>query len=199
MNSRYSEDALTLEILEAINERSNITQRRIASQIGVALGLTNSYLSRCVRKGLVKVKQAPANRYAYYLTPKGFAEKSRLTGEYLSESFRLYRRASESYDRLLAGCQGPLGLFGVSEMTEIAAVRAIERSIPIVAVCDPSTKLKTFLHFPIVNRTVDAPVVKVWALTVLEDAPATYRKLTGFVDAQSVLVPDILGLRTDRE
>jgi len=27
----------------------------------------------------MKIKQAPANRYVYYLTPKGFAEKSRLT------------------------------------------------------------------------------------------------------------------------
>ena len=44
-------------------------------------------------KGLVKMSQVPLNRYAYYLTPQGFAEKSRLTAEYLSVSFNFFRRA----------------------------------------------------------------------------------------------------------
>ena len=62
-----------------VEENSQITQRSLASELGIALGLTNAYLKRCVRKGWVKINQAPANRYAYYLTPRGFAEKSRLT------------------------------------------------------------------------------------------------------------------------
>ena len=63
----------------------------MAGDLGIALGLANAYLKRCVKKGLIKVSQVPANRYAYYLTPKGFAEKSRLTAEYLSVSFNLFR------------------------------------------------------------------------------------------------------------
>jgi len=77
---------LTLELLEAIEARSDVTQRHLADRLGVALGLANSYLKRCARKGLIKVHQAPANRYLYYLTPQGFAEKARLTGEYLTSS-----------------------------------------------------------------------------------------------------------------
>ena len=89
------EEALTLEILQAIEARSDVTQRHLADRMGVALGLMNSYLRRCVRKGLVKINQAPANRYLYYLTPKAFAEKSRLTAEYFAYSFSFYRTASE--------------------------------------------------------------------------------------------------------
>ena len=77
MNANKREVSLTLEILEKIEKDDNLTQRHLADSLGVALGLANSYMKRCVRKGLVKVHQAPANRFLYCLTPKGFAEKSR--------------------------------------------------------------------------------------------------------------------------
>ena len=93
MNANKREDSLTLEILETIEKNDKLTQRHLANNLGVALGLANSYMKRCVRKGLIKVHQAPANRFLYYLTPKGFAEKSRLTASYLSSSFDFYRRA----------------------------------------------------------------------------------------------------------
>ncbi len=82
---------ITLGLLTAVEANSQLTQRSAAKELGVALGLVNAYLKRCIRKGLIKVKQAPANRYAYYVTPKGFAEKSRLTVEYLSVSLAFFR------------------------------------------------------------------------------------------------------------
>ena len=70
------ESAITLGLLDAVHQNSSVSQRSLAAELGIALGLTNAYFKRCVRKGLVKVRSAPANRYAYYLTPKGFAEKA---------------------------------------------------------------------------------------------------------------------------
>ena len=69
------ERQLTLGLLQAIDEREDISQRHLAQEMGVALGLANSYLKRCVKKGWIKISTAPANRYLYYLTPIGFAEK----------------------------------------------------------------------------------------------------------------------------
>ena len=69
-------DTITLGVLTAIEEDDRATQRAISEDLGIALGLTNAYLKRCVKKGFIKVRQIPANRYAYYLTPQGFAEKS---------------------------------------------------------------------------------------------------------------------------
>ena len=74
-------------LLHAVDADGARSQRHIAAELGIALGLVNSYLKRCVRKGWIKVNQAPARRCAYYLTPQGFAEKSRLTVQYLSTSF----------------------------------------------------------------------------------------------------------------
>src|SRR5690349_8309728 len=87
------DDRILLGLLESVERDGGQSQRRIASELGIALGLVNAYLKRCVKKGLVKVSEAPARRYAYYLTPQGFAEKSRLTVEYLSHSFSFFRQA----------------------------------------------------------------------------------------------------------
>ena len=85
MTSGEGDSEITLGVLNAVEENSRVTQRDVAKNVGIALGLTNAYLKRCIKKGLIKVQQVPANRYAYYLTPQGFAEKSRLTGEYLAQ------------------------------------------------------------------------------------------------------------------
>ena len=92
MNTRQSnttsdkENQLTLELLKAIDQKDDISQRHLAQQMGVALGLANSYLKRCVKKGWIKISTAPANRYMYYLTPTGFAEKPRKTADFVSTS-----------------------------------------------------------------------------------------------------------------
>ena len=76
---------IVLGLLQSVERDGAQSQRKLASDLGIALGLVNAYLKRCVKKGLLKIGQAPARRYAYYLTPHGFAEKSRLTVEYLSD------------------------------------------------------------------------------------------------------------------
>ena len=67
---------IVLGVLTAIDRDSNTSQRTISRELDVALGLANAYLKRCVRKGLIKIKQVPRRRYAYYLTPQGFAERA---------------------------------------------------------------------------------------------------------------------------
>src|SRR4029078_9341713 len=84
---------IMLGLLDAVEQDRAQSQRLLASELGIALGLVNAYLKRSVKKGLVKVRSAPTRRYAYYLTPRGVAEKSRLTVEYLSSSFEFFRRA----------------------------------------------------------------------------------------------------------
>jgi len=201
MNERDRADALTLEILQAIEERNDVTQRGIAQRSGVALGLANSYLKRCVRKGLVKMQQAPANRYLYYLTPKGFAEKSRLTVEYLSYSFTFYRRAGESLARLLGDCRDAgiarVGLYGASDLAEIAAIRALDQGIEVVAVYDTAGRRERFLGAPVVARLEEAARAQAWILTELTDARHAWRRLLAEAGETPVLAPDILGLNAE--
>src|ERR1700744_4969858 len=94
-NDESSNARIVLGLLESVDRDGAQSQRKLASDLGIALGLVNAYLKRCVKKGLLKIGQAPPRRYAYYLTPHGFAEKSRLTFEYLSSSFSFFRSARE--------------------------------------------------------------------------------------------------------
>ena len=84
------EDRRNLQALEAIAEDAHITQRTLAGQLGMALGLTNLYLKRLVRKGYVKAVNVQSNRLRYLLTPTGIAEKTRLTFEFMEYSLFLY-------------------------------------------------------------------------------------------------------------
>jgi DNA-binding MarR family transcriptional regulator len=203
MNAQPRNDVLTLEILQAIETQSDVTQRRIASRSGVALGLANAYLKRCVRKGLVQVRQAPANRYLYYLTPKGFHEKSRLTAEYLASSFSFYREAGESlrvlFKDLLAdhapGRSLRVGLYGVSDLAEIAVIRALSVGIEVAEVCDPLHCAERFLQFEVVSEPRAKSKIESWVLTSLGDPQAAYTKLVATVGPERVRAPGILGVR----
>src|SRR5664279_6538825 len=99
---------IMLGLLESVARDGAQSQRHLATELDIALGLVNAYLRRCVKKGLVKVSEVPARRYAYYLTPKGFAEKSRLAVEYLSTSFGFFRQAKADCSMVFqaARCRG---------------------------------------------------------------------------------------------
>jgi DNA-binding MarR family transcriptional regulator len=199
MNNLDREEALTLEILEAIDEQSDLTQRGLAARTGVALGLANSYLKRCVRKGLVKIQQVPANRYLYYLTPHGFAEKSRLTAEYLRVSFSYYRKASDACTAALTECRkiskGKIGIAGVSELAEIASLRALEVGITVGAVFDTNHTSDKFLNHRVVRVPTDAKGVRVWLLTELDEPQSVYQQLLASVSDQAIVVPTMLSVQ----
>lgn len=131
---------IVLGLLTSIERDSAVTQRKLAGDLGIALGVTNAYLRRCVRKGLVEVSQVPLNRYAYHLTPQGFAEKSRLTAEYLAYSFDFFRRARRDCSEVLRQCAARgwrrVVLYGAGELAEIAALSAGDSGIEIVCVVD---------------------------------------------------------------
>ena len=202
MNNRNKQESLTLEILETIDSQSDVTQRNIAKRMNIALGLANSYLKRCVRKGWVKIHQAPANRYLYYLTPTGFTEKSRLTAQYLSFSFTFYRKAGNSCNEVLHLCAAKgwsrLVLCGVSDLAEIAALRALEHNnVEIVGVYDRNASLQQFLDKTVFQKLEDCEPFDVCLVTELTDAQSTFQHLTDLVGSERVIAPSILGLKLD--
>jgi len=202
MNANKRKDSLTLEILETIEKNDKLTQRHLADSLGVALGLANSYMKRCVRKGLIKVHQAPANRFLYYLTPKGFTEKSRLTASYLSSSFDFYRRAGASLAEAFSFCEKhnktSVLLCGVSELAEIASLRAYEHEINIVGVFDPFSKKENLLHLKVWQSLDDVDEYDACLITSLEEAVSFVELLRRQVKKDDILIPTILGISTAR-
>jgi DNA-binding MarR family transcriptional regulator len=199
MNTKADrEEQLVLELLDAVGKQNDLSQRHLAQHLGVALGLANSYLKRCIRKGLIKISEAPANRYLYYLTPKGFAEKSRLTAKYLSYSFAFYRKAGESCAAMFAVCAARgwrrVLLCGMSDLAEIAVLRASETNIEIVGVYDPHTERRRFADKPVWREFDDVPSYDGCMVTDLNAPALTCEHVAGRVGAARLLVPDILGI-----
>ena len=199
MNNKQKEDSTTLEILQAIDGNQDITQRHLADTLNVALGLANSYLKRCVRKGLIKIHQAPANRYLYYLTPSGFAEKSRLTAQYLSHSFDFYRKASSSINSVYQLCESngwkKILLCGISELAEIASLREHEYQVKIVGVFEPDTEIQNFLNFQVWSDLDHCNSFDVLVLTTLNEPLDMYEILLAREHVDRILIPKILGIR----
>jgi hypothetical protein len=202
-NEEPDNTRIVLGLLESVERDGAQSQRKLASDLGIALGLVNAYLKRCVKKGLLKIGQAPPRRYAYYLTPHGFAEKSRLTVEYLSVSFSFFRRAREDCASVLkvAYAHGwkRIVLVGVSDLAEIAAICAIEQGITIVAVVDAKSTSGRFVGAPVVPAL--AAVAEGFDALVVTDLQATLESVNFVVsqlDADRVLVPDLLGIRFRR-
>jgi hypothetical protein len=191
---------IMLGLLESVERGGAQSQRRLASELGVALGLVNAYLKRCITKGLVKVGEAPARRYAYYLTPHGFAEKSRLTVEYLSYSFSLFRRAKTDYTRVLDDARGRgftrIAVLGVSDLAEIAAICALDTGIVIAAVVDAQSELGRFAGVPVVKSLDDLaePVDAVLVTDITTTRETTAAAIERF-GAERVLAPELFGLR----
>ena len=93
-----------LKLLEAVEQDSRVTQRSLAQQLGIALGLTNIYLKRLVRKGYIKCVNVQSNRISYLITPRGIAEKARLTYEFMDYSLHLYGEVRQHLRSVLQDC-----------------------------------------------------------------------------------------------
>jgi DNA-binding MarR family transcriptional regulator len=193
-------ERIVLGLLSSVETDGARSQRRIAAELGIALGLVNAYLKRCVKKGLVKVGDAPARRYAYYLTPQGFAEKSRLTVQYLSDSFSFFRLAKSDcarvFERAAANGFSRVVLAGKSDLAEVAILCAFEAGVEIVAVVDPHSDVAHFVGVDVcksydeVAQGFDAVIV-----TDVARAMASYDAAAAACGADRVLAPGLLGLR----
>ena len=202
----------TLALLDAIESGHKFTHRNLSPRVGVALGLINALIKRCVKKGLVKVQQAPAKRYAYYLTPSGFRAKSHLVSNYLQSSLKFFRQARLEYGEIFDQCQragwNDLAICGVSDLAEIAIISTLGTGVRIHTIIDPNYEHPEFHRLPVGKNLADAgkiasvkiDAVKIDAvvLTHYEAAQDMFDWLSGQVAAERLFTPPILYVSRNR-
>jgi DNA-binding MarR family transcriptional regulator len=164
-----SDQFRSLQILDELSNNDSLTQRDLSVRLGIALGLVNSYIKNLVAKGYITVKAIPAKRYAYYLTPKGFTEKTRLTYDLLHDYTRVYREARKNLTQLFHDLQTNgmkrIVFAGVDEVAEISYITLQETTLELVAVMDAEKTGSNFFGmtirpFPdIAGMTYDCVVV----------------------------------------
>ena len=189
------DDAITLGVLASIEAEPNVSQRSLSTRLGVALGLTNAYLKRCVGKGWVKIQAVPRRRYAYYLTPQGFAEKARLSGEYLASSLQFFRRAradmGDTLRRFEQEGRKRVALAGRSDLAEIAVLSVDGRGVTLVGVIEPGAGGQSFHGLPIVEDASQLAAFDVVLVTAMDRADIIHADLAERLGAERVVVPRV--------
>lgn len=149
----------TVELLDNVAGQGAPNQRALARKIGISVGLVNALVNRAVRKGLIKIKEAPAHRYAYYLTPKGLAEKSKLVAEYLDFSLTFFRTARQEYGDIFVRCategKKRVVLCGAGELAEIATLAVNGADVTLVAVLDSETNQARVAGLPVIRSLAE--------------------------------------------
>ena len=146
-------DLRILHLLEEIESNQYPSQRYLAEKLNVSLGLANSFIKRLANKGYCKITTIPKNRIKYILTPKGAAEKTRLTYEYIHYSYKFYKRARQNLRELFKNLVGEgvqrIVFHGADELAEIAYVSLQETALELTAVVDDKKVGKKFFKFKI--------------------------------------------------
>ncbi|PHQ79422.1 MAG: MarR family transcriptional regulator [Coxiella sp. (in: Bacteria)] len=185
MNAKQKNNDITLNLLQSIADRSDITQRGLARRLGLALGLTNSYLKTCVKAGFIKIEQIPANRYLYYLTPHGLAEKGRLLTEYLQRSMQAFRGARQECSDFFSSItlfDFPVAVIGNGDLLDLVELIAQSHHIHVASYASVSDVIKQHDY---------------WIIASFENAQMYYQQLRDTADDKSVFCFSMLAVRRD--
>ena len=148
-------DIRTLKILEKVDNDIVPSQRDLARELNISLGLVNSFIKRLVKKGFFKARHIPKNRMRYFLTPKGASEKTRLTYLYIQHSYNFYKDARQKlrdlYTELESQNVSRIVFYGASDLAEIAYLSLQETNIELVAVFDDDKEGMRFMRYTVAH------------------------------------------------
>jgi DNA-binding MarR family transcriptional regulator len=123
-----TEQKVMVHLLSEIERNPSFTQRGLASDLNIALGLMNQYLKRCITQGWIRASQVSPRRITYFLTPEGFKEKSHMVKDYLARSMRFFRDAREQCEEVFEHCKSQewskIALVGQGDLADIAKLVA---------------------------------------------------------------------------
>lgn len=188
----HLESRRDLEMLKAVAQNDRITQRTLASRLGIAVGLANIYVKRLARKGYIKCVSVQSNRLRYLITPKGIAEKTRLTYEYMDHSLRLYREARHQLrtvlQPLVTNGHHDIAVYGTGEAAELTYLSLKEFGLDPIVVFD-STGGHQFLGMTVVSVSEQKQFTyDVLIVACLEQAATTMAELMSLGIPQEKLV-----------
>ncbi len=140
MDSLDSHRYYELKILEHVEDRPDLPRRVAASKLGVSVKLAHKLLTGLVERGLLHVKKENARRWLYFLTPRGIAEKSRLTREFIEFSMEFYREARRRSAQVCRDLSEDgvrrIAFLGLGELAEIAYLGVQEWGLKLLEVFD---------------------------------------------------------------
>jgi|TARA_B100001971_G_C18126932_1_gene502576 predicted transcriptional regulator len=112
-----------LRLLEEVELTPDVSQRKLAGNVGIALGVVNVLVKSLVTKGYIRATRLGWRRWTYNLTPAGVARKVQLTANYVDQFLGHYRRVRdlvrEALDAAQIGPESTVAIYGTTEMGEL--------------------------------------------------------------------------------
>ncbi|MBI4833070.1 MAG: winged helix-turn-helix transcriptional regulator [Candidatus Lindowbacteria bacterium] len=143
-----------LEILHEVSKSEQVNQRHLSKKLDMAAGLVNLYMRRLARKGYIKVSGIKPRRLKYLLTPRGIAEKTRLTYEFALISYKYFKSATddirEKLKQMEQAGQTKVVVYGAGEPAEMCLLLIKEFDMRVVAVVDGKSESARFQGYPVV-------------------------------------------------
>jgi len=174
----------TLKLLEAIDSSDPPTQRELARDLNISLGLVNAFIKRLAKKGYFKITTIPKKRARYLLTPKGAVEKSRLTYEYIRYSVGFYREIREMlvslFGRLEREGVERIALYGCGEVAELAHLFLQNTSIKLTGIFDEKSDGRKFFGHKV--RSYEELVKDGYEYVLITQTEDTQRHFDRLVD-----------------
>ena len=125
---QQTEQKVMVHLLTEIERNPSFTQRGLAGELNIALGLMNQYLKRCITKGWIRASQVSPRRITYFLTTEGFKEKSHMVKDYLERSMTFFRDARAQCEEVFEHCAAQgwsrIALVGEGDLADIAKLVA---------------------------------------------------------------------------
>ncbi len=142
-----TDQQVMVQLISTLAEKPTVSQRELSRELNIALGLMNRYLQRCLKKGFLRATQVAPKRWAYFVTPQGLHEKSKMVANYLSGSLTFFRDAKNQCEEAIGACVAKrwtnIALVGEGDLAEI--VNLVSNGVDIkTTLISPSEDLRNF-------------------------------------------------------
>jgi len=195
---RPSEEMRDLRFLEELEKNPIVSQRELSHKFGIALGVTNACLKRMARKGLIRIRGFNHRKIGYYLTPKGFTEKARLTYHLINHIVHHYSELKKIIaERLLEmetkGLER-IAFYGISDEMEVAYITLQGVNLKLVGIVEDDEKVRPQIIFGYeiepVSRVRELKPDAILITSSVENDQKRDR-LRGILGGESICIKDI--------
>ncbi len=97
-------DEYRYKILKLLESNPEISQRKLAGELGISLGRVNFCIQALAEKGLIKAKNFRNSKnktgYVYLLTPRGIEEKIKVTAYFLKRKVAEHEALEKEIEQL---------------------------------------------------------------------------------------------------
>jgi len=135
-----SKEIRELRFLEELERNPITSQRELSHKFNIALGVTNACLRRMARKGWIRIRGLSHRKIGYYLTPVGFAEKTKLTLHMISYTIQHYAELKKMITQRLLEMERDgfrrIVFYGISDEMEVAYITLQGVNLKLVGIVE---------------------------------------------------------------